>query len=903
MSYFVLPSGSSRPGFYAIATVADLRAVAPSASFAKGMPAQLAAGTQYTYDTASLAADNGTTVIKPDDVKPADPGRWLQSTTGAVTGTGTNKKIPRWTAATTLGDSAVTQEEGAILTMYNLVNGGGVYSSNVQEVALNSITGTGSGATCALVVSGGVIRWLGIMKPGTGYAVNDTLQPNVAPFTATIQVQSIVSSQRGTTDYGTTGRIGAGTIEPTAGVDSRLGAQFEGWNRQAISLGPSPYEFTTPTTLRVGGLTSTNVDYSNASGYYAQLIVARLSSASVKTVIGVYGNTVYDTVTGATSANMQAGAFTASRLYPTDTATNVTMHGVTATVQTASTGGPYTIPAIYGVRSSVFLGATGTTTSVYDIYAGTYQGAFAQRVAAGNTITDWANLYLTQPYAAVGATITNFYGIRLVGASAAGATFGTTYALKLEAVQGTVTNRWGISQEDAAARNQILGNVGLGVDPGAGEAIATVSIANAGAGYTLGIYPNVALTNVIGTGSGATADIFVGPGGNVVFVQLRSPGQGYVGGTDVLSCALIGPGANFQLSVVTTTKYARAVGEFVAARIGVNTTNPLASFQSKGLGVFNASEVYSSSNPVSQSLGTDIYQSNLAIDSSGEIGGLTTPGLISQAAAIYTNTKYDLTAATSSTLYGALIQVSPAAMGASSATVYGVTARPYIATAGIAGKSINRFFALSAEAYVKTPTGAGNTFSEITTLNAYVSFTPNTAQSITYVYGVKVIGDIGNAAHTVNTAYGLWVGPFNLTSGTTIANYYGVYQQDSAASNVLAGRTAIGLIGAATAILELGGSTINTASLRIQSGIAPAVPNGGDLWWDGSYLQFYTGSVTKKFFIFTQIAASSGAGVFTVNGPANTIHADSTFAGTVGATQYTIGDIVTALKNAGVLAA
>lgn len=902
MSYFTLPSGSSRPSFYAIATVADLRATQPVSLFAKGMLAQLASGTQYVYDPSSFAADNGTTVIKPDGLLPVYPGRWLQSTSGAVTGTGTNKTIPRWTAATTLGDSAVLQEEGAILTMFNLVNGAGVYGSNIQEVALNSITGTGSGATCALVVSGGVIRWLGIMKPGKGYVVGDTLQPNVAPFTATIQVQSIVSSQRGTTDYGTTGRIGAGTTEPTAGVDSRLGAQFEGWNRQAISLGPSPYEFSTPTTLRVGGLTSTNVDYSNASGYYAQLIVARLSSASVKTVIGVYGNTVYDTVTGATSANMQAGAFTASRLYPTDTATNVTMHGVTATAQTASTGGPYTIPAIYGVRSAVFLGATGTTTSVYDIYAGTYQGGFAQRVAAGNTITDWANLYLTQPYAAAGATITNFYGVRLVGASAAGATFGTTYALKLEAVQGTVTTRWGISQEDDAATNQILGNVGLGVNPGAGYPIDSIAITNVGVGYTLGIYPNVALTNVVGSGSGATADIFVGPGGNILLATLRAPGQGYKT-TDVLSCASIGPGAGFQLSVTTVTKYARAIGVFAAARLGANTTNPMAPLTSSGLALVNAGGSYLSTNPSAQTLGVDGYYANVAVDSSAEVGGLSTPGLFAQATGIYANVRYDLTAITNALIYGGILQVSPALMGASSASVYGLLARPYVATAAITGKSINQFYAINAEARVAQPTGVNNTFSEIAAVSARVNFNPATVQNITYAYGVKIIGDIAGAAHAVNTAYSLYVGPFNTAGGVTITNYYGVYQFDTAAKNVLAGKTYVGGINDATAVLHLDGSTTARASLRITAGVAPTAPNGGDLWWDNSYIRFYTGATTKNVFIFTQIAASAGAGTFTINGPTNTIHADSTFAGTVGATQYTIGDIVTALKNAGVLAA
>ena len=40
-------------------------------------------GSMFMYDAASLLADNGTTVIKPNDVPPASPGRWLK-----ITGTG-----------------------------------------------------------------------------------------------------------------------------------------------------------------------------------------------------------------------------------------------------------------------------------------------------------------------------------------------------------------------------------------------------------------------------------------------------------------------------------------------------------------------------------------------------------------------------------------------------------------------------------------------------------------------------------------------------------------------------------------------------------------------------------------------------------------------------------------------
>src|SRR5689334_1224644 len=67
-------SGKARP--VATATsVAVLRAFAPSSQFVDGMFARIAGGSTYEWNSSSSAADNGTTVIKPNDV--SGNGRWV----------------------------------------------------------------------------------------------------------------------------------------------------------------------------------------------------------------------------------------------------------------------------------------------------------------------------------------------------------------------------------------------------------------------------------------------------------------------------------------------------------------------------------------------------------------------------------------------------------------------------------------------------------------------------------------------------------------------------------------------------------------------------------------------------------------------------------------------------------
>jgi len=68
-------TGISRPSIGA-ASAAALRATGPSVQFGLSQPAFIL-GALYRFDPASLAVDDGVTVVKPNDIPALNPGRWL----------------------------------------------------------------------------------------------------------------------------------------------------------------------------------------------------------------------------------------------------------------------------------------------------------------------------------------------------------------------------------------------------------------------------------------------------------------------------------------------------------------------------------------------------------------------------------------------------------------------------------------------------------------------------------------------------------------------------------------------------------------------------------------------------------------------------------------------------------
>lgn len=72
-----------RPLLVGVTTPLALRAVEPSSAFIVGMIAMLAPfGVMYEWDPLSTDPDDGSIIIRPNDIAPANPGRWLLLTRG-----------------------------------------------------------------------------------------------------------------------------------------------------------------------------------------------------------------------------------------------------------------------------------------------------------------------------------------------------------------------------------------------------------------------------------------------------------------------------------------------------------------------------------------------------------------------------------------------------------------------------------------------------------------------------------------------------------------------------------------------------------------------------------------------------------------------------------------------------
>lgn len=75
--FLSVPAGlGMRPAIVGASLPTDLRAVGPSSTFLSRQRAELPLLT-FAWDPTSVAPDDGATVIKPNDIAPIDPGRWV----------------------------------------------------------------------------------------------------------------------------------------------------------------------------------------------------------------------------------------------------------------------------------------------------------------------------------------------------------------------------------------------------------------------------------------------------------------------------------------------------------------------------------------------------------------------------------------------------------------------------------------------------------------------------------------------------------------------------------------------------------------------------------------------------------------------------------------------------------
>lgn len=738
----------------------------------------------------------------------------------AISGGGTAGTIPIWSSASGLANSAISEVAGSIQTLAITNAGAGATNGSYSRQVLTG--GTGTGATADIVVSGGAVIGLFLRNPGTGYTAGNTLSCATiggAGFVFTVSSVSVSDNASGNLSGV---RIGAGTNTPQSAMYARgmvYSARPEIFENGLTPAFPliAAANVVASTIEESGGVYTLP---SSISTYFPIQSVPRISLANAtasQTVIGVYSLPIVESASPVGSTFVTAG-----RMW--------------ARIDSPSVVGAYSMTGCNN-SSIINTSAAGSTVS-------TFTGTFSQvSVSSTNAlaITD-TTIYMSAAYFAGAAhNIATFYWLRLRAATLNNGS--------------TITNYWGISQEDSLARTRHYGNLGVGnaLDVGAGKVIGSLTLTNGGTGYTNGTYAQVALTTVTGTGSGATADIVVA--GNIVTtVVLRAPGQGYAVG-DTLSCASIGAGSNFLLTVASTASILRSDGTAVASRVGAGTATPRA-----GLDVAAGGGVI-----------TGVTRLAFTFASGGINAIETYLALVGTVAPTATNygliiaPQFDLAAGTinNPTLRG--VHATPVALTSTAGTtqIVGVTGGNFEATrtyaADLSTNTSNVVRGVSGAATINASVGAASTAFAQCFSGTYTNAAA--AHTVTDAFGYRAL--FSNAGTTTTfTAFGLSTALLT-NSGTittlyglrletptntgTITNRWGVSQEDAAANNVLAGKTAIGQAAgtAATAQADLGASTTAAASLRIRTGVAPTTPNDGDIWFDGTALRIRIAGVTR----------------------------------------------------------
>lgn len=315
--------------------------------------------------------------------------------------------------------------------------------------------------------------------------------------------------------------------------------------------------------------------------------------------------------------------------------------------------------------------------------------------------------------------------------------------------------------------------------------ILTVTLTSGGSGYTNGTYSQVALTNVSSSGSGATADIVVS-GGIVTVAVLRSGGSTYQVG-DTLTCASIGGGTGFVLTVASVGSRATAAGNVTATRIGAGTTTPRGAFDLAS-GAFYATSQDLISRP-SSSAGsfTTIYASVYA----GATEQITKnyPVLPFSAAP-----RIDATLQPSATVsgYGAIPQIT-ASNAAQNITTYGYQATVYraqpldVSATPAATQSVVGYYS---QCGIIAGVGAASTSSVVGF--ASLPFISAVGHTVASFANFQASTPNFNVASTITDYYGFRQLPH--TGAGTITNRWGVSIEDALATNYFAGNVGVGTV-------------------------------------------------------------------------------------------------------------
>lgn len=343
-----------------------------------------------------------------------------------------------WGLAVNGGTDALTALAAKVIASLTLTNGGAGYTNgSYQQVALTG--GSGTGATADIVVSGGIVTMLVLRSSGQGYVVGDTLScASIGAGAGFVATVAAVGSQILGDGTLAASRVGAGTQTPVSALHAN-GLLTASANEEAVLQGSTVnFRFrgqalftsqylTNGINKPAAGSAATNLQFAAT-----QRIDTTLLSGSATSIGGYFLNTLFDCVSSSIFHwGTQSQAVVANTALTGKTVNSVT--GAYGLGSVANVGATNVASLIVGVRA---VSQVTSSTAAVSVTAMSASEAALATNGSAHTITDAHCVDATFSHAA--GSVTNFYGARLRAPTGA----------------GTITNRFGISQEDTLATNQ-----------------------------------------------------------------------------------------------------------------------------------------------------------------------------------------------------------------------------------------------------------------------------------------------------------------------------------------------------------------------------------------------------------------------------------------------------------------
>ena len=380
--------------------------------------------------------------------------------------------------------TAATLQNGAIATVTLTAGGAGYTSATYSQQALTG--GTGTGATADIVVTGGIVASCVLRSPGSGYTAADALSCATIGAGAgfVLTVATIAQIVAGSGNVSALGRIGAGTATPRAALDVVGGGAFiEGTEFVPFNLW-SGVTVTSNASAILGKGTESALNLTSGSTrnytlYAGRRINANAAGATTNTGIGAYP--AFETAGAATTTYLTGVAAFPVRSFAADVTSTASLTGVLGGCTIQSTAGCTNTVDASAFIAQLNLSKAGNTTATAQHFDATLGN-----VGTVSTMTS-VNL---RPITGAG-TIGTFYGVRIQATTAQ-----------------TITNRWGISQEDTLASNQFsaVTNTFSGIVRATGSTAAAPAFSTP-ADTDTGMYFPSANTVRIGTGGSPGLEI------------------------------------------------------------------------------------------------------------------------------------------------------------------------------------------------------------------------------------------------------------------------------------------------------------------------------------------------------------------------------------------------------------